>query len=52
MVSAGVSAGIDAALYMVAALLGESRAEEAARYMQYEWRDARVNGRRVVKVEG
>jgi transcriptional regulator GlxA family with amidase domain len=51
IVSAGVSAGIDAALYIVASILGECRAEETARYMQYEWRNARVNGRSVVKVK-
>lgn len=36
--SAGVSAGIDAALYVVSRLLGERRAEAAARQMQYDWR--------------
>ncbi len=36
--SAGISAGIDASLYVVARLLGEERAEETARYMEYDWK--------------
>jgi transcriptional regulator GlxA family with amidase domain len=36
--SAGVSAGIDGALHLVARLSGRSEAEQAARYMEYEWR--------------
>jgi transcriptional regulator GlxA family with amidase domain len=35
--SAGISAGIDMSLYVVSRLLGESRAIEAARRMEYEW---------------
>jgi transcriptional regulator GlxA family with amidase domain len=33
--SAGVSAGIDAALHIVAKLLGQARADHSARYMDY-----------------
>lgn len=36
--SAGISAGIDASLYLVARLAGEEMAAETAAYMQYEWR--------------
>lgn len=36
--SAGVSAGIDAALHVVAKLIGDAAAAETARYMQYDWR--------------
>ncbi|HEY0086182.1 MAG TPA: DJ-1/PfpI family protein [Allosphingosinicella sp.] len=36
--SAGVSAGIDAALYVVSRFVGDAQAEAAARYMQYDWR--------------
>lgn len=35
--TAGVSAGIDGALHVVARLLGRTSAEQTARYMQYEW---------------
>jgi transcriptional regulator GlxA family with amidase domain len=35
--SAGVSAGIDMALHVVARLLGDELAEEAADYMEYHW---------------
>jgi transcriptional regulator GlxA family with amidase domain len=35
--SAGVSAGIDAALHVVARLLGTEKARETARYMEYDW---------------
>lgn len=35
--SAGVSAGIDAALHLVARLHGHAVARETARYMEYEW---------------
>ncbi len=35
--TAGVSAGIDGALHVVARLLGEDVAHEAARYMEYRW---------------
>jgi transcriptional regulator GlxA family with amidase domain len=36
--SAGVSAGIDAALHVVARLCGEPAAVETAQYMEYDWR--------------
>ena len=38
IVSAGVSAGIDAAFHIVARLLGPDVAMETARYMEYDWR--------------
>jgi transcriptional regulator GlxA family with amidase domain len=37
--SAGISAGIDASLYVVARLLGRDVAAETAEYMEYDWRD-------------
>jgi transcriptional regulator GlxA family with amidase domain len=36
--SAGISAGIDAALHVVARLLGDAQARETASYMEYDWR--------------
>ncbi|MEA3053914.1 MAG: hypothetical protein QOG72_2817 [Sphingomonadales bacterium] len=51
ILSAGVSAGIDAALYIVSRLLGPDMAEQTARYMQYEWTCREVDGRKVVRVE-
>lgn len=41
VLSAGISAGIDAALYMVGNLCGVEQAEETARYMEYDWREKR-----------
>ncbi|MFK7696816.1 DJ-1/PfpI family protein [Paenibacillus sp. HJGM_3] len=38
VLSAGVSAGMDAALYVVEKLLGEDRAIEAANIMEYDWK--------------
>jgi len=38
VLSAGVSAGIDASLYVVGKLLGIERAEKAATIMEYDWR--------------
>jgi transcriptional regulator GlxA family with amidase domain len=38
IVSAGISAGIDMSLHVVARLLGLEQAIETARYMEYEWR--------------
>jgi transcriptional regulator GlxA family with amidase domain len=35
--TAGVSAGIDGALHVVARLLGRATADETARYMEYRW---------------
>ena len=37
IVSAGISAGIDMSLHVVARLLGKERALETASYMEYEW---------------
>ena len=37
VLSAGVSAGIDMALYVVGRLLGEEQANETARYIQYDY---------------
>ena len=37
VVSAGISAGIDMSLHVVARLLGEAQALETARYMEYDW---------------
>jgi transcriptional regulator GlxA family with amidase domain len=36
--SAGISAGIDAALHVVARLHGQAVARETAEYMEYDWR--------------
>jgi transcriptional regulator GlxA family with amidase domain len=36
--SGGISAGIDAAFYLVAKLLGTDLASEAAAYMEYDWK--------------
>ena len=38
--SAGISAGIDASLHLVARLLGHAVAAETAQYMEYDWRFA------------
>jgi transcriptional regulator GlxA family with amidase domain len=38
--SAGVQAGMDMALHIVARLLGHEAAAETARYIEYEWREA------------
>lgn len=38
ILSAGISAGIDMSLYVVSRLLGEERARETARHMEYDWR--------------
>jgi transcriptional regulator GlxA family with amidase domain len=37
ILSAGISAGIDMSLYVVAKLLGEEQARETAEYMEYDW---------------
>lgn len=37
--SAGISAGIDASLHVVARLLGHDVAAETAAYMEYDWRE-------------
>jgi transcriptional regulator GlxA family with amidase domain len=49
--SAGISAGIDAALYIVARLFGEPSAAETARYMQYDWNYRSADGKLVVRVD-
>lgn len=49
LTSAGVSAGIDAALYLVSRLSGADVASETARYMQYEWRHRCVDGVNIVR---
>jgi transcriptional regulator GlxA family with amidase domain len=41
VLSAGISAGIDMSLHVVARLLGMEHAIETARYMEYDWRPAR-----------
>ena len=38
IVSAGISAGIDMSLYVVAKLLGKEAAIETAQYMEYDWK--------------
>lgn len=38
--SAGISAGIDMSLHVVARLLGQAKAEETAHHMEYEWCEA------------
>lgn len=38
--SEGISAGIDAAFYLVAKLLGQADALETATYMEYDWKGA------------
>lgn len=49
LTSAGVSAGIDASLYLVARLSGLAVAAETARYMQYDWRHRCVDGENIVR---
>jgi transcriptional regulator GlxA family with amidase domain len=39
LTSAGISAGIDVSLHVVARLHGEETAEKTARYMEYHWRN-------------
>jgi transcriptional regulator GlxA family with amidase domain len=39
--SAGISAGIDMALHVVAKLLGSEQAKETAEYMEYDWKDSK-----------
>jgi transcriptional regulator GlxA family with amidase domain len=43
--SAGISAGIDAALHLVSRLVGSSAAVETATYMQYDWVQQTVESR-------
>jgi transcriptional regulator GlxA family with amidase domain len=49
--SAGISAGIDAALYIIARLFGQPSAAETANYMQYDWNYRSVDGKSVVKID-
>jgi len=44
LTSAGVSAGIDAALHLVSRLAGPEVAIETARYVQYDWRHPQADG--------
>src|SRR5690606_33638273 len=46
--SAGVSAGTDAALYLVARLYGTEVALKTAQYMEYDWRYSEVDGVSVI----
>lgn len=39
ILSAGISAGIDMSLHVVAKLLGKQQATETATYMEYDWND-------------
>jgi len=39
LTAAGISAGIDLSLHLVARLLGEAAAEKSARHMEYHWRN-------------
>ena len=45
LTTAGVSAGIDGALHLVARLHGDQAARDTARYMEYDWRPKEVTGR-------
>jgi transcriptional regulator GlxA family with amidase domain len=49
LTSAGVSAGIDAALYLVSRIYGAPAAARTARYMQYDWPNAATEGRTLVR---
>lgn len=49
--SAGISAGIDAALYVVARLIGYPSAVQTAHYMQYDWNYRNGDGKSVVIVD-
>ena len=49
LTSAGISAGIDAALYLVARIAGYDVADQTARYMQYDWRHRVVDGVHIVR---
>lgn len=52
VLSAGISAGIDAALHIVADLHGPDQALETATYMEYDWRYRSEDGRSVVRCGG
>jgi transcriptional regulator GlxA family with amidase domain len=49
VLSAGISAGIDAALHIVGDLCGVAQAAETATYMEYDWRYRAVDGTAVVR---
>lgn len=49
VLSAGISAGIDAALYVVGRLFGVAQAMETATYMEYDWRYPVADGSAVVR---
>ncbi len=49
ILSAGISAGIDAALYTVADLHGLEQAIETATYMEYDWQHRVADGSSIVK---
>ena len=42
MTTAGISAGIDGSLHLVARFLGDERALRTARYMEYDWRPEEI----------
>ena len=48
VVSAGISAGIDMSLYVVAKLLGKEQALDTAQYMEYDWN---VDPDRILRTE-
>jgi transcriptional regulator GlxA family with amidase domain len=48
IVSAGISAGIDMALHVVAKLLGKEQALDTAQYMEYDWN---VDPDRILRTE-
>jgi transcriptional regulator GlxA family with amidase domain len=41
--SGGISAGIDAAFYLVSKLLGKDTASKTATYMEYDWKEKATN---------
>lgn len=47
--SAGVSAGIDASLYLVARLFGIDVAVQTAQYMEYDWQYREIDGNAVIE---
>lgn len=42
MTTAGISAGIDGSLHLVARLVGDEEARRTAEYMEYDWRPAEI----------
>ena len=49
--SAGISMGIDGALYTVAKHHGLPQAQETARYMEYDWHCQTADGDKIVRVD-